>query len=48
MKFPVKLIHPDHPQNDNPDPTRVKVLTAKNQAELDGLLRIGWKVRPAS
>lgn len=38
MTFPVKLYHPDHK---NPD----KVLTARNQAELDALLRIGWKVK---
>jgi hypothetical protein len=35
--LPAVLFHPD---SDDPD----KVLRAHNQAELDGLLRIGWKV----
>jgi len=36
MTFPVKLYHPANPK---------KTLTAGNQAELDGLLRIGWKIK---
>lgn len=35
-KFPVKVYYP----RENGEP---KVLTAKDQDELDGLLRVGWK-----
>ena len=38
MTFPVALYHPD---SKNPD----KVLHARNQEELDGLLKLGWKVK---
>jgi hypothetical protein len=37
MTFPVKVYYP----RENGEP---KVLTAKDQDELDGLLRVGWKV----
>jgi len=36
-KFPCKVYYP---RENGPD----KVLTAKDQDELDGLLRIGWKL----
>ena len=39
MTFPVALIHPDSKKT--PDRT----LTAKDQAELDRLLKLGWKVK---
>jgi len=41
LKFPVKVFYP----RANGEP---KVLTAKNQDELDGLVRIGWKVGDGS
>ena len=44
-KFPVKLIHPFHPRNNDPDPSKVKTLTANSQFELDRLLAIGWKLK---
>jgi hypothetical protein len=37
MKFPCNVYHP----REDGDP---KVLVAKDQDELDGLLRIGWKL----
>lgn len=37
MKFPVKVYYP---RANGPD----KVLTAKDEAELAGLQRIGWKI----
>ena len=37
MTFPVKVFYP----RESGEP---KVLTAKDQDELDGLLRVGWKV----
>lgn len=37
MTFPVKVYYP---RENGPD----KVLIAKDQDELDGLLRIGWKL----
>lgn len=36
--FPVKLTHPDHA---NPN----KVITARNQEELERLLKLGWKAK---
>lgn len=43
MNFPVKLIHPrGKPDRDG----KRKELTARNQAELDRLLKIGWKLKP--
>jgi hypothetical protein len=39
VNFPVKLYHPA-----SKDPE--KVLNARNQAELEGLLKIGWKAKP--
>jgi hypothetical protein len=39
MTFPVALIHPDNKK----DPARI--ITAKDQAELDRLLKLGWKVK---
>lgn len=38
MKFPVKVYYPRENGTS-------KVLTAKNQTELAGLQRIGWKVK---
>ena len=43
MTLPVKLYHPDHPRNEEPDPAKRKTLTARTQAELEGLTRLGWK-----
>jgi hypothetical protein len=37
MKFPCKVYYP----RENGEP---KVLIAKDQDELDGLLRVGWKL----
>lgn len=37
--FPVKLYHPD--SKTAPD----RVITAKDQAELDRLQKLGWKVK---
>ncbi len=39
MTFPVQLIHPENKKN--PDRT----ITAKDQKELDQLLKLGWKVK---
>lgn len=41
MSFPVKVYY----ERKHGEP---KVLSAKDQAELDGLLRIGWKVKDGS
>ncbi len=41
MKFPVKVYY----AREKGEP---KVLTAKDQDELDGLLRIGWKTEAAN
>lgn len=45
MSFP-KLYHPDHPRNEQADPALRKTLTPSTQAELEALLRIGWKIAP--
>lgn len=37
--FPVRLIHPENKRR--PD----RIITAKDQAELDRLLTLGWKVK---
>lgn len=37
--FPVKLFHPDSSDKN-------KRLSARNQDELEGLLKIGWKAVP--
>ena len=39
MQFPVKMTHPHHA---NPN----KVITARNEEELEALLRIGWVAKP--
>lgn len=43
-KFPVKVFHPD---SKNPRTARTieRLLTARDENELAGLLRIGWKVK---
>jgi hypothetical protein len=38
VNFPVELAHP---ASKNPK----KVLTARNQTELEGLLKIGWRAK---
>ena len=41
MQFPVKLYHPDA----KTDPDRI--ITAKDQDELDRLQKLGWKIKEA-
>jgi len=40
MQFPAKVYHPE-----SSDPAKPKTLTARDQAELDRLLKLGWKVK---
>lgn len=44
MRFPVKVFHPD---SKNPRTGRAveRLLTVRDENELAGLLRIGWKVK---
>lgn len=47
MQFPVDLYHPDAKPVKDPRtgfPVQ-KIIHARNQIELDGLTRIGWKVK---
>ncbi len=39
MQFPVSLVHPDNKRKPE------RTITAKDQKELERLLKIGWKVK---
>ena len=46
MSILPKLYHPEHPNNDHPDPAKRKTLTPSNLDEMQRLLGIGWKIAP--